>query len=123
MHLRATIPGVLFIAAGALHFVRPAWYRSIVPPQLGHAPELVAISGICEIAGGIGLLVPRTRRIAGLSLIALLIAVWPANIFMAVDAGRFAGVAPAWALWARVPVQLVLMWWIERASRSAGERG
>jgi uncharacterized membrane protein len=51
MRLRAVIPGMLFIAAGAMHFVRPAWYHSIVPPQLGHAAELVAISGVCEIAG------------------------------------------------------------------------
>ena len=123
MRLRAVIPGLLFIAAGAMHFARPAWYQRIVPPQFGHAAELVAISGICEIAGGLGLLVPQTRRAAGLGLIALLVAVWPANIFMAVDAERFARVAPAWALWGRVPLQVVLMWWIERVSRSAGERG
>ena len=123
MRLRATIPGVLFVASGVLHFVRPLWYQQIVPPQFGHAAELVAISGIAEIAGGIGLLVPRTRRAAGLGLIALLLAVWPANIFMAVEAERFARVAPAWALWGRVPLQVVLMWWVERASRSAGERG
>jgi len=111
------IPGVLFIAAGMLHFIRPAMYQQIVPPQFGHQAVLVAISGAAEIAGGIGLLVPRTRRAAGFGLIGLLLAVWPANIYMAVEANRFASIAPAWALWARVPLQIVLLWWIERASR------
>ena len=92
-------------------------YEKIVPPQLGHAPELVAISGIAEIAGGLGLMIPRTRRAAGFGLIALLVAVWPANIFMAVEANHFASVAPAWVLWARVPLQIVLIWWVERISR------
>jgi uncharacterized membrane protein len=112
------ITGVLFVIAGTMHFVRPAMYRAIVPPQFGHASELVAISGVAEIAGGLGLLVPRTRRAGGLGLIALLLAVWPANIFMAVEAQRFASVAPAWVLWGRVPLQLVLIWWVERVSRA-----
>ena len=113
----AIVPGLFFIAAGALHFARPAMYEKIVPPQLGHAPELVVISGVAEIAGGVGMLVPQTRRAAGLGLVALLLAVWPANIHMAVEAKRFAAVAPAWALWGRVPLQVALMWWVERVSR------
>lgn len=117
MTLRALIPGLLFVAAGTLHFARPAMYVRIVPPALGHASALVALSGAAEIAGGLGLLIPRTRRAAGYGLIALLLAVWPANIFMALDARAFAAVAPAWALWARVPLQLALIWWVERASR------
>ena len=115
--MRAAITGLLFVAAGALHFIRPGMYEKIVPPQLGHAPELVAISGIAEIAGGLGLLIPRTRRAAGLGLIALLVAVWPANIYMAIESGRFAATAPAWVLWARVPLQLALIWWVQRISR------
>ncbi len=115
--MRAAITGVLFIAAGVVHFVRPAMYEQIVPPQFGHAPELVAISGIAEIAGGLGLIVPRTRRAAGVGLIVLLIAVWPANIYMAVEAHRFTAVAPAWILWARVPLQIALIWWVQRISR------
>ena len=117
MNLRVPLTGMLFVAAGALHFVRPAMYERIVPPQLGHAPELVAISGVAEIAGGVGLLLPQTRRAAGIGLIALLLAVWPANIWMAVEAERFAKVAPAWALWGRVPLQLLMIWWVERVSR------
>jgi uncharacterized membrane protein len=115
--VRAAITGFLFVAVGAVHFLRPAMYQQIVPPQLGHAPELVVLSGIAEIAGGLGLMIPRTRRAAAVGLIALLVAVWPANIFMALEADRFAAVAPAWVLWARVPLQIVMIWWVERISR------
>jgi uncharacterized membrane protein len=115
--VRAAITGILFIIAGVLHFIRPGMYEQIVPPQLGHAPELVAISGVAEIAGGLGLIIARTRGAAGLGLIALLVAVWPANIYMAIDAGRFAAVAPAWVLWARVPLQIAIIWWVQRVSR------
>jgi uncharacterized membrane protein len=115
--VRVAITGLLFIAAGAVHFIRPAMYEKIVPPQFGHAPELVAISGIAEIAGGLGLIIPRTRRAAGLGLIALLVAVWPANIYMAIEADHFAAAAPAWILWARVPLQVVIIWWVQRISR------
>jgi uncharacterized membrane protein len=117
MRARTLIPGILFIAAGAMHFIRPGMYEAIVPPILGHPRELVAISGVAEIAGGIGLMLPPSQRAAGIGLIALLLAVWPANIWMAVDAERFATVAPAWALWARIPLQLALIWWIARVSR------
>jgi uncharacterized membrane protein len=115
--MRAAITGILFIAAGALHFIRPAMYEQIIPPQLGHAGLLVAISGIAEVAGGLGLMIPRTRRAAGLGLIALLLAVWPANISMAIEADRFAAIAPAWLLWARVPLQVVIIWWVGRVRR------
>jgi uncharacterized membrane protein len=115
---RAAGPAVLFIAAGTLHFTRPAIFRAIVPPALGHAAELVALSGAAEFAGGIGLLVPATRRAAGFGLVALLIAVWPANWYMAADAGRYAALAPAWALWLRVPLQLPLIWWVVSAATS-----
>jgi uncharacterized membrane protein len=113
----SVIAAGLFVTAGALHFLRPQLYAKIVPPALGHEAELVAISGLAEIAGGLGLLHPRTRRASGYGLILLLLAVWPANIFMALDAARFSAVAPAWALWARVPLQLPLIWWIWRVSR------
>jgi uncharacterized membrane protein len=114
---RTAIPGALFIAAGAMHFIRPAMYETIVPPQLGHAGALVMVSGLAEIAGGLGLMIPRMRRAAGIGLIVLLVAVWPANIYMALDAKHFAALAPAWILWARVDLQVALIWWIERVSR------
>ena len=86
--------------------------------MFGHDAELVAISGAAELAGGLGLLIPQTRSAAAYGLIALCLAVWPANWYMALAADRYATLAPAWALWARVPLQLPLMWWI-LAARSA----
>ena len=110
------IIGLLFIVAGALHFIKPRMYEQIVPPYLPAHRELVAISGLFEMLGGAGLFVPKTRVFAGLGLIALLIAVFPANLYMATDAGKFRDVAPAWTLYARLPLQLALIWWIYRAT-------
>jgi len=118
MPWRTIVPAALFIASGTLHFTRPGLFRAIVPPALGHAAELVAVSGAAELAGGIGLLVPATRRAAGYGLIALLVAVWPANWYMALTAGDYAALAPAWVLWLRVPLQLPLIWWVATCTRS-----
>jgi uncharacterized membrane protein len=115
--LRVLLPALLFLTTGTLHFLRPSDYTSIVPPQFGHAALLVAISGVAELAGGIGLLIPATRNAAGIGLIVLLIAVWPANWYMALAANHFAAVAPAWVIWLRVPIQLLLIWWIAAARR------
>jgi uncharacterized membrane protein len=115
--LRTILPAILFLITGTLHFVHPEFYTSIVPPQLGHSATLVAISGLAELAGGIGLLVPATRNAAAIGLIALLLAVWPANWYMAIAADHFAGVAPAWILWLRVPVQVLLIWWVDVARK------
>jgi uncharacterized membrane protein len=103
-----------FIGAGVMHFVRPKPFVEIVPPALPEPEALVAISGAAEIAGGLGLLFERTRRAAGWGLIALLAAVFPANVYMATAAERFAALVPAWALWARLPLQPAMMlgvWW------------
>ena len=110
--------GVIFVAAGALHFLLPGAYERIVPPYLPLHRELVYLSGALEILGGLGMLTKRTRPVAGVGLILLLLAVWPANLQMLLDA-RAAG-KPSWwlaLLWARMPLQLVLMWWVWRASR------
>ncbi len=115
--LRTILPAILFLAAGTAHLTHPQAFTAIVPPQLGHAGLLVAISGVAELAGGVGLLFPATRNAAGIGLIVMLLAVWPANWYMALDAGRFAAVAPAWLLWLRVPLQLPLIWWAAIARR------
>lgn len=110
--------GGFFLAAGINHFVSPRFYRAIVPPRLAHdAERVVAISGVAEILGGIGVFVPRTRRAAGAGLIALLAAVFPANLYMAREPERFARV-PRWALYARLPLQPLMMWWAWRATQS-----
>lgn len=108
----------LFVFAGTLHFIIPGQYAAVMPPALPMHRALVYISGVAEIAGGIGLLVPRTRRAAGLGLILLLIAVWPANLQMLLYA-RAAGATTAaqTLLLLRLPLQLALMYWVWRASR------
>jgi uncharacterized membrane protein len=102
--------GVTFIATGVLHFVKPRMYEAIMPRYLPAHRELVYASGVAEIAGGAGVLYPRTRRAAGWWLIATLLAVFPANVEMAVHAKRFKRFPPA-ALWARLPLQGVLIAW------------
>ena len=106
----------LFILAGVNHFVMPRWYEAIVPPPLrGHAKSVVQVSGVAEIAGGVGVLIPATRRVSGLGLIALLVAVFPANVHMALEPERFR--FPRWALYARLPLQPLMMLWAWRATR------
>ncbi|HVR05807.1 MAG TPA: DoxX family membrane protein [Solirubrobacteraceae bacterium] len=108
--------GVAFIGAGANHFTMPGAYRSIVPPGMGNADTLVKVSGVAEIAGGLGVLLAPTRRLAGLGLIALLAAVFPANLYMARHPQRFRRI-PRWALYARLPLQPLMMWSVWRATR------
>ena len=107
------------VVAGTLHFVIPGQYAAIMPPWLPLHRALVYISGVAEIAGGIGLLVPRTRRAAGIGLALLLVAVWPANLQMLLDA-RAAGASTVaqTLLLLRLPFQLVLILWVWRASRA-----
>ena len=115
--LSLVLLGVLFIVAGVLHFVRPALYARIIPPFLPHPLALVYLSGVAEILGGVGVLLPALRAWAGVWLIALLIAVFPANLYMALAPERAGlGVAPLW-LWLRLPLQLVLIAWVWWATR------
>lgn len=109
---------LFFIAAGTLHFVVPNYYRAIVPSYLPAAATLVAVSGVAEIAGGVGLLVPRLRQAAGMGLIILLIVLLPANVAM-LQLHRSSGGLP-WEellLWLRLPFQGILAWWVWRLSR------
>jgi uncharacterized membrane protein len=106
-----------FIGSGVNHFVIPRAYEAIVPPRLrGDAKRVVALSGVAEVAGGLGVLVPSMRRLSGLWLIALLAAVFPANLYMARTPERFRRIPP-WALYARLPLQPLMMWWAWRATR------
>lgn len=102
---------VLFWAvAGAMHFVRPRFYEAIVPPPLQRRKrEVVVLSGVAELAGAIAIVPPTTRRYARAWLIATLLAVYPANIYMALAPARFHGI-PRWALWARLPLQGAFAW-------------
>jgi uncharacterized membrane protein len=102
-----------FYVAGALHFIKPGAYLKIMPPYIPWHVAMVRVSGVFEILGGLGLLASETRRAAGWGLIALLIAVFPANIYMAtnpIDAGA-ASIAPV-LRWGRLPLQLLLVLWL-----------
>ena len=105
---RARLGTALFwIVAGTLHFVIPRRYEAIVPPRLERwREEIVVVSGIAELAGGIGVLPGGTRRLARWWLLATLVAIYPANIHMAVNSDQFPRIHPA-LLWARLPLQFV----------------
>jgi uncharacterized membrane protein len=101
---------IFFIITGSLHFIIPQSYLKVMPPFLPAPLTLVQISGAAEILGGLGLFLPSTRQAAAWGLVALLIAVLPANIYMVIDHTKFASI-PLWALWLRLPLQLPLIYW------------
>ncbi len=106
-----------FIAGGVLHFVATDTYVAVMPPYLPAPYALVLVSGFFEIAGGVGLLIPALRQWAAWGLVALLVAVFPANVHMALHPEVFTLGVPVWALWLRLPLQLVLIalvWWAGR---------
>jgi uncharacterized membrane protein len=107
--------GSFFLAAGTLHFLKPRPYEAIVPDALPARRELVYASGVAELLGGAGVLSPRTARPAGWWLVATMLAVFPANVNMAVKAERFSGI-PEPLLWARLPLQAVVIVWIWRVA-------
>jgi uncharacterized membrane protein len=108
------LAGIFFVLAGVNHFVHPAVYREIVPPGFPNPALLVAISGVCEIVGGVGLDIRPLRRAAGWGLIALLLAVFPANIYMALaPPGALPGLGfPRWLVWLRLPFQVLFIAWV-----------
>jgi uncharacterized membrane protein len=106
------VMGVLYIAAGALHFLFISRYLAVMPPCFPAHRALVFISGAAEIAAGLGVLspIPILRRAAAWGLVALLIAVLPANVYMLTSSSAFPSI-PLWVLWARLPMQLPLIYW------------
>lgn len=107
------LAGPFFILAGAMHFIIPKTYQRIVPPYMPAPELLVFASGVAEIAGGAGLMSRTRRRTAGWWLIATLIAVFPANVHMALHPEDYAEIpGGAIALWARLPFQGVFIGWV-----------
>jgi uncharacterized membrane protein len=110
----------VFLIAGVLHFAIPGSYARIMPPWLPHPRALVLLSGAFQVAGGLGVLHPRTRRAAGWGLILLLLAVWPANFQMLHNARASGAPAAAQALLVlRLPLQLLLIGWVWRSCARA----
>lgn len=103
---------VFFVAAGINHFVTPELYLGMMPPWLPAPRAANAISGAAEILGGLGVLLPATRRLAGWGLLALLIAVFPANVHVALE-GKMPGTSfSPTVLWLRLPFQAVFAAWV-----------
>jgi uncharacterized membrane protein len=106
-----------FVVAGALHFLRPSEYRAIVPPYVPRPREVVAVSGVAELAGGLAVLSPRLRPCARWWLVALLVAVFPANVHMALHPEQIRGLwIPRSLLWARLPLQALFIAWVWRGT-------
>jgi uncharacterized membrane protein len=113
-----------WIAAGANHFAMPRAYEAIVPDYLPAHRELVVWSGIAEIVGGVAVVPAGMRRFARWWLLGVLVAVYPANIHMALHPERYERIPPL-ALWARLPLQFLCAWWVwkstaPRQRRTAG---
>ncbi len=111
--------GLLFVAAGLNHFRQPRFYLSMMPPYLPRHQELVDLSGYAEVGLGALALVPGAAPAARWGLTALLVAVFPANLHMALHPERFRRIPP-WALWLRLPLQaalIALVHWCLRPSR------
>lgn len=118
-----TIPrllmGALYLTTGTLHFLHTQTYLTIMPPYIPAHHTLVLLTGAAEIAGGLGILtpIPAIQRAAAWGLVALLIAVMPANIYMVTNHANFPTI-PLWAVWARLPLQLPLIYWAWRYTRN-----
>jgi uncharacterized membrane protein len=129
---RICLAGLVLLmgGSGAIHLTKPEFYTPIVPRFLGDAGFWVFWSGILEIVAALLLLAPRTRRWGALLTMAILVAVYPANIQMALDGGRPGGgwyAGSSLILWLRLPVQPLLVWWAwtfyrDRRAHPAGEQ-
>ena len=125
------VAGVIFVGAGIAHFARPDFFEAIVPDWFPDATLANRASGAAELTFGLGMLHPRTRKLSALGLFALTVAVFPANIDMAINEvepklvdGRFTrsvGTASGPFNWIRLPFQLPLLWWLWREYRNAGD--
>ena len=105
-----------FINVGVDHFINPEFYLAIMPPSFPLHAEAVYISGFFEILGGVCLLVPRLRKIAGWGLVALLICDYPANIYMALTPEAFPEI-PLSLLYFRLALQFLFFYWAYSVTR------
>jgi uncharacterized membrane protein len=122
MSLSRAALAAFFTFTGTMHFVRPRFFEAIVPPAIEpQKQEVVAISGVAEVAGAGLVLHPASRRLGRWWLLALLVAVFPANVHMAVNPEQIRGLdlrrIPRWALWGRLPLQPLAMLWVWHGTR------
>ncbi|MBA3533006.1 MAG: DoxX family protein [Ardenticatenales bacterium] len=102
---------LFFIVAGANHFWNPRFYLRVMPPYIPYHEAAVSASGVLEILGGLGVLHPATRRLSGIGLILLLIAIFPVNVHMVLHRIPGINVSPT-VLWLRLPLQLLCIAWV-----------
>ena len=114
---RARLFGPFFVFAGVMHFAIPRTYEAIVPDWLPARRALVQASGVAEIAGGLAVLHPRTRRAGSAFSVATLLAVFPANVHMALHPERYRVPGGRGALYARLPLQVLFLAWARAAGR------
>jgi uncharacterized membrane protein len=113
---------LFWLAAGTNHFVNPRFYDGIVPPPLdGSAREVTYASGVAELLGGVLVLIPSLSRVTRIYLLLLLLAVYPSNIWMAIEPDRFKASVPQWVLIARLPVQFLFAWHVVVGTRHRGD--
>jgi uncharacterized membrane protein len=111
--------GVAFIIASLPHFFAPERYLPMMPPFVMAPEAMIFVSGLGELLGGLGLLIPQTARLAAWCLVVLLIAIFPANIYVAISGVNAAGLPSSpWYTWSRLPFQLVFIWWVLTATSS-----
>lgn len=103
-------------AAGISHFAAPTFYERIVPKWFGHEQATVRWSGVAEVLCGVLVAVPRTKRLGAWVTVVVMLVVYPANIQLAVDAGRPEN-AEEWVAWVRLPLQLPMLRWAHRHAR------
>lgn len=114
--------GLTFMFTGAMHFLMPGKYLEMMPPFIPAPLAMVYASGFFEMLGGAGLLLPATRKAAAYGLIALLLAVFPANVYVALENVQLGGFMslPVYQ-WLRLPLQFVLIYWVWRVARGENE--
>jgi uncharacterized membrane protein len=109
-HVSLIAQALLYVLGGINHFWHVGFYVHIMPDHYAHPEALVLASGAAEIFGGIGLLVPATRRFSAAGIVLMLMVYFDVHLFMLTHAGRFPEV-PVWILWARIPLQFALIVW------------
>ena len=123
MTLVRKLCGVLFVFTGTMHFLETKRYEAIMPPYVPAHREMVLASGVAEVAGGLAVLTPGMERPARWWLLALLAAIFPANVHMAVNPDQIKGLPPIprWLLWARLPLQGAFVALVLAATREEAE--
>lgn len=110
MPIHLYLMSAIYVVAGIFHFIKPKMYKSIIPRYLPYPMQLVYLSGIAEVALGVGVLFDATKNLALWGIILMLIAFFPVHVYMLADK-KFHKKFPKWLLWLRLPMQFGLMYW------------